>query len=148
MTIRHLPFLLIGLAVIALAAFWFFGNKPVPDTEGFTYVNASADKIMVELPFPWAVVGKSFSIIGKARGPWYFEASFPYHVLDTDGNVLAEGPVQAGGDWMTSEFVPFKVDVTVPESYIGSATILLKNDNPSGKPENDQSVSFPITIEY
>lgn len=114
----------------------------------FTYTNSSDNLITVSLPFPGAVVGKSFSIIGKARGMWYFEASFPYKVLDRDGNVLAEGPAQADGDWMTENFVPFKIDVTVPESYIGPATIVLHNDNPSGDPSRDASLAFPITIEY
>lgn len=151
MNIRQLPFLLVGFAILALGVLWYLAPKeaaaPTEPETGFTYVNASAKSIVVDLPFPGAVTGKQFSIIGKASG-WYFEGSFPYHVLDKDGNILAEGPVQAEGDWMTSDFVPFKVSVTVPESYIGPATIILKNDNPSGLPEHDASVSFPITIEY
>lgn len=113
-----------------------------------TYKNASEDMIKVDLPEPGAVTGKEFSIIGTARGGWYFEASFPVQVLAEDGTILAQGPATAQGDWMTSEFVPFRIDIKVPASYIGPATVVLKNDNPSGLPENDASVSFPITIEY
>ncbi|HEX5774924.1 MAG TPA: Gmad2 immunoglobulin-like domain-containing protein [Candidatus Paceibacterota bacterium] len=117
---------------------------PVP----VTYENASADLIEVELPFPGAVTGKSFSVIGEARGTWYFEASFPIEVLDKDGASLAMGHAQAQGEWMTENFVPFKGDITVPESYLGPATLVLHKDNPSGLPEHDASLSFPITIEY
>ena len=116
--------------------------------EQFTYDRASTDLIVVDLPTPGAVTGKEFRVSGKARGYWFFEASFPIEVLDKDGNQLFIGPVQADGEWMTENFVPFKVDIKVPETYIGKATVILRNDNPSGMPENDKSVSFPITIEY
>ena len=118
-------------------------------TVGFTYMNASSDLIQVELPFPGAVVGKTFSAIGKARGTWYFEASFPYVLLDKDGNVLAEGHADALSDWMTEEFVPFKADIVVlNQNYIGPAVLILKNDNPSGDAIRDRSVAIPITVEY
>lgn len=113
-----------------------------------TYTNATADLITVDLPFPGAVTGKEFSVVGEARGAWYFEASFPIEVLDGNGDRLATGYAQAQGEWMTEEFVPFKGDIKVPESYIGPATLILMNDNPSGLPERDRSIAFPITIEY
>ncbi len=113
-----------------------------------TYKNATSNNIVVDLPFPGAVVGKDFTITGKARGTWYFEASFPVKVLDKDGKVLFLGPAQAQTDWMTENFVSFKLPVKVSQSYIGSATIVLEKDNPSALPENDASISFPVTIEY
>lgn len=113
-----------------------------------TYVNASSDNIVVENPYPNAVTGKEFSVTGKARGTWYFEASFPIQVLDKDGKVLATSIAQAQSNWMTTDFVPFKADIKIPESYMGKATLLLKNDNPSGLPEKDSSASFDFTIEY
>lgn len=116
--------------------------------EKVAYINASADMIAVELPFPGAVTGKQFSVIGQARGNWFFEGSFPVQVLDKGNNVLATGIAQANGEWMTTDLVSFKADITVPESYIGPATLVLKKDNPSGLPEHDASMSFFITIEY
>jgi len=113
-----------------------------------TYENSSTDLIVVELPFPGAVVGKQFSVIGEARGNWYFEASFPVKVVGNDGEILFSGFATAEGDWMQTGFVPFKLDVSVPESYIGPATLILQKDNPSGLPENDATLSFPIVIEY
>ncbi|MDB5265215.1 MAG: hypothetical protein JWN64_786 [Parcubacteria group bacterium] len=112
------------------------------------YVHASADLIVIDLPFPGAVTGKEFKVTGKARGTWFFEASFPVEVLDRNGNILSTGIGQAQGEWMTENFVPFSADIKVPDTYQGPATLVLKKDNPSGMPENDASVSFPITIEY
>jgi hypothetical protein len=116
-----------------------------------TYENTSPDDIVVTLPFPGAVTGKDFSVRGKARGFWFFEASFPVFLIDKDGNQLAVGlasPEPAGTDWMTSEFIGFKADMVVPETFTGPALLIIQNDNPSGLPENQKSVSFPINIEY
>jgi hypothetical protein len=113
-----------------------------------TYVNASADLIKVENPFPGAVTGKSFTVIGTARGYWYFEASFPIELIDKNNKVIATAVAQAQGDWMTENFVPFRVEIKAPNDYIGPATLVLKNDSPSGLPENDKSVMIPLTVEY
>lgn len=120
--------------------------EKIPDK--ITYTNASSSLIAVELPFPGAVVGKNFTVIGKARGIWFFEASFPIEVLDKNGKTLAKGIAQAQGEWMTQDFVPYKTEIKIPESYIGPATLVMKKDNPSGLPEKDASISFPITVEY
>jgi hypothetical protein len=127
-----------------------YAEEPTPAqiAQQITYTNATADNIVVTNPTPGAVTGKSFKVTGKARGPWYFEASFPVRVLDKTGKVIATGIAQAQGDWMTTEFVPFAVDITVPESYIGPATLVFQKDNPSGLPEHEASISFPFTIEY
>ncbi|MES2668555.1 MAG: Gmad2 immunoglobulin-like domain-containing protein [Patescibacteria group bacterium] len=120
---------------------------PAPDP---TYLNASADLIVIETPTPGSVTGKSFTVTGTARGGWYFEASFPIEVRDSEGDVIATGigqPVD-GASWMTPEFVPFTAPIEIPESFIGEAVLVVMNDNPSGLPENARSVSFPFTIEY
>lgn len=116
--------------------------------ETITYTNSTTDMINVSLPFPGAVTGKVFSVTGAARGTWFFEASFPIQVLDSNGKLLAQGVAQAQGEWMTTEFVPYKADIKIPDSYAGKATLVLKKDNPSGMPEKDASISLPITIEY
>ena len=116
--------------------------------EKTTYYNATDDLIKVELPFAGAVTGKTFTVKGKARGTWFFEGSFPIEVLDREGNVIAQGVAQAQGEWMTTDFVSFTADIAVPESYMGLSTLKLSKDNPSGEPENDAFISFPITIEY
>jgi hypothetical protein len=111
-----------------------------------TYHNADANKIQVTTPKPGASVASTFTVSGKAVGGWYFEASFPYEIQDANGKKIAEGPVQAQGDWMTPEFVPFSLQVTVP-NYHGKATLILHNDNPSGMDENAAFISIPITIQ-
>lgn len=116
--------------------------------EQTTYDNASANLIVVDTPFPGSVTGKEFSVIGRARGTWFFEASFPIELVDKDGKRIAIAVAQADGEWMTEEFVPFTAVIKAPQSYIGPATLILRKDNPSGLPEYDASISFPITVEY
>lgn len=123
----------------------FVEELPTPEP---TYVNATADNIKVMSPTPASVVGKPITVMGEARGGWYFEASFPIEVRDGTGSVIATGYAQAQGDWMTPEFVPFLGTIQIPANYIGDAVLVFMNDNPSGMPENARSVSFPITIEY
>lgn len=113
-----------------------------------TYKNASADLIQVELPYPGAVTGKEFTIIGKARGYWFFEASFPVELQTLDGNILGGGVATAQGEWMTEDFVDFTAEMQTPSAFTGPAILILRKDNPSGLPENDASISFPINVQY
>src|SRR3990167_4326237 len=112
---------IIILIILTSLVVWlgFFKTRitvaPVEESK-ITYVNASIDLIQVILPFPDAVIGKEFKVVGRARGYWFFEASFPIEVLDKDGNQLFIAPAQAKGEWMTEDFVPFEVTVKVPES--------------------------------
>jgi hypothetical protein len=84
---------------------------------------------------------------GEARGYWYFEASFPYQLKNEAGEVLAEGPVQAEGEWMTTDYVPFSLTINFPAQASGSkGTLTLMKDNPSGLPENDDALVIPVTF--
>lgn len=92
-------------------------------------------------------VASPLTITGRARGGWYFEASFPVQIKNASGTVIAEGPAQAQGSWMTQDYVPFKITLTFPAQAAGSkGTAVLHNDNPSGLPENDKSLEIPVTF--
>lgn len=108
---------------------------------------ALRDRVVVDAPKSGQTVFQSFTVTGKAPGPWYFEASFPIKVVDPQGNTIAQGPATALSDWMTTEDVAFKADLKLTNNYSGPATLVLMKDNPSGMPENDDSISIPITIQ-
>jgi hypothetical protein len=105
------------------------------------------EKITVTSPKANAAVGKKFTISGKAPGNWFFEASAPYLVTTPDGDKIAQGTLHAIGDWMTTNLVDFKAEASVNMAYSGPATLVLLRDNPSGMPENDDSLEVPITIQ-
>ena len=121
-------------------------ESPPPSSSSSDTPQPLSTKVVVITPKENDSVSKTFTVTGEAPGPWYFEASFPVQVRDKDGNILASVPAQAEGDWMTDKQVPFKATLKV-ETYAGPATLILLKDNPSGMPENDDSVSFPITIQ-
>ena len=103
-----------------------------------------AEMIQVDLT-PNTQITSPLTITGKARGPWYFEASFPIELQDANGAVLAMTTAQAQGDWMTEDFVPFTATLNFPAQPAGSlGKIVLKRDNPSGEPQNDASIVVPV----
>lgn len=130
------------IIVIALAMALFLVPAPAAAPAPF-----SSENVRISSPLPRAKVPKSFDVMGEARGVWYFEATFPVMVRDKNENVLASTYAEAKGEWMTAEFVPFTSRITITGSYSGPATLILLKDNPSGLPENDDSVSIPIIIE-
>lgn len=107
------------------------------------------DAVLLSTPLPYATVSSPLLINGTARGLWFFEASFPISLLDSYGNTLGQGIAQAQGDWMTSDFVPFTATITFTAGaeIVGDAgTLVLQKDNPSGLPENEDSLTVPIII--
>ncbi len=104
---------------------------------------AKAGVIVVDALKPGDIVASPLTITGKAKG-WYFEASFPVEVLDANGKVLAIGPAQAQSDWMTSEFVPFKITLTFAPPATATGTIVFRKDNPSGLPQHDDEMRLPV----
>jgi len=116
-----------------------------------SYTNASDDLIRNINIEAGDSISSPITIAGEARGYWFFEAGFPIIIVDWDGRIIAEHYATAEGDWMTEEFVPFTatVEFETPSAIgiINRGAIILKNDNPSGLPENDRALEIPIILE-
>lgn len=104
------------------------------------------DVIEVASPLPGAVVVSPLVISGHARGSWFFEASAPVELKDASGVVIAHGILQATGDWMTVDFVPFTGTLTFSAPSTSTGTLVLKNDNPSGDPTKEKRLEIPVTF--
>lgn len=104
------------------------------------------EKITVSTPQPDEVIKSPLAIAGQAKGHWFFEASFPVSLIDSDGVILANGTAQAQGEWMTENFVPFISTLEFPPTSATSGVLILKKDNPSGLPENDEEIKIPIKL--
>lgn len=100
--------------------------------------------IRSENPRPNQVISSPLEISGEAVGNWFFEASFPAVLLDSNGQELAVLPITTQSEWMTNSFVPYKGTMifTIPNTPTG--TLILKKDNPSGLPENDNELRIPV----
>lgn len=104
--------------------------------------------VVIDTPRNGQTITSPVTISGKAKGNWYFEASFPISLTDLNGTVLATGIAKAQSDWMTTEYVPFTATLTfrTPPSTTGPTYgyVVLKKDNPSGDPQFDKSVSIKV----
>lgn len=119
-------------------------GQPAPAEEGLEGEADYSDLIRVSAPLPNQKVTSPLTVRGTARGTWYFEASFPVKIFDADGRELGVTPAQAQSDWMTTEFVPFEAVLTFEKPRAATGTLVLMKDNPSGLPENDDSISIPV----
>ncbi|MFA6353588.1 MAG: Gmad2 immunoglobulin-like domain-containing protein [Candidatus Paceibacterota bacterium] len=117
---------------------------PVPNK-----TTTKADLIQVDYPQPNQNISSPLVIKGKARGNWFFEASFPVVLTNWDGLIIAQGVAQAQGDWMTTEFVPFEATLTFDvdkKAYSNKGALTLQKDNPSGLSEKDDSIEIPVVF--
>ena len=148
MNLRITLALVVLLIVVILGAVLIAAPTPAngPKVDPQEDTQFVSENVKVSSPRQSAAVLKTFTVIGEARGTWYFEASFPIFIIDANGVKVGQGIAQAAESWMTEDFVPFTAQVTV-EDYSGPATLVLLKDNPSGLPENDDSVSFSVVIQ-
>jgi len=97
-------------------------------------------------PKPNETVSSPILLQGKARGSWFFEASFPVSLVDSSNKELARSHVEAIGDWMTEDYVEFKGILNFEVNVTTSATLVLEKDNPSGLPENAGKIEVSIIL--
>ena len=164
--------LFIGLGVLVSLVFYFFSGQ-VPENQQVEVDESSLevtippkdapsdprvadfapkpDLIRVDSIEPGEVVSSPRELRGEARGYWFFEASFPVILTNWDGLIIAEGYATAEDSWMTEDFVPFvaTIEFVSPyqegdEDFMSRGTLILKKDNPSGLPENDDALELPI----
>ena len=124
--------------------------QPAPDQAGVSSQQASNTslkgvELIVTSPGLDQVVSSPLTITGEAPGYWYFEASFPVELLDASGALIAQGVATAQDEWMTEAMVPFIATLEFALGDYGqTGTLVLRKDNPSGLPENDDSMEIPV----
>jgi glucose/arabinose dehydrogenase len=101
------------------------------------------DVVRLRTPRPDGIVRSPFVIEGEARGQWFFEASFPIRLFDDAGKELGVAVAQAQGDWMTTDFVPFKAAFNVSLPRSGNGTLVLEKANAAGF-EISEKVAVPV----
>ena len=122
-------------------------NPPEIPADIKAHIQSKSNMIVLESPAPYTTIDSPVTLKGKARGNWFFEASFPIVVVNWDGLIIGQGIATADGEWMTTEFVPFTATITYtedPNVYSQNGALILKKDNPSGLSENDDALEIPI----
>lgn len=120
-----------------------FGEPTIYDRET-AYKTSYKDLVKIETPAPFNTVSSPVTIRGVARGPWFFEASFPIKIVTDKGITIGSGIAQADGEWMTTDYVPFTAIITFTKGGATEGEIIIAKDNPSGMPENDDSFIIPV----
>ncbi len=144
-------FLVLGVIAFAILSRPTPTPIPVPNVdEKIPVLEEPASKddlIVLETPLPNASITSPLTIRGKARGSWFFEATFPIVLVDWDGLIIAEGYATADGEWMTTEYVPFTATITftAPDTEVSDrGWLILQKNNASGEPQFDNALEIPI----
>jgi hypothetical protein len=101
--------------------------------------------ISVSTPTAGARATSPLRVEGTAPGDWFFEAVFPTELRAADGTVIAQAPAQAQHEWMTEAPVPFVAELRFTVTRETPATLVLKEDMPSGLP-GQREISIPVLL--
>jgi hypothetical protein len=115
----------------------------------FTEEVADDRLIILDYPQPEQNISSPLKLTGRARGTWFFEASFPVILTNWDGLIIAETHATALSDWMTEDFVEFEatIDFENDNTVSNRGSLILQKDNPSGLPENDDALEITVFFE-
>lgn len=81
---------------------------------------------------------------GQIDSSWVFEGSFPIELFDNRGKSLFKGTASAS-NWTDNNGDLVDFTATIKFSTSANSGILeIKNDNPSGLPENDKFQKFSV----
>lgn len=141
--------LIIILTILLIGGFFIYKNyfleKKINQNNSQETIS-SESLITVETPFPNQEVTSPILIKGKARGYWFFEATFPIKLIDENGNIISTSFAQAKEDWMTENFVPFEAELNFNISKNQKGTLILEKDNPSGLLKNSAQIEIPVFL--
>ena len=133
------------VAVIGVVVVIFNSRKPISQTDG--YNNQVEDKkgLFVNNLQENDTISSLFKITGYVNGDGWigFEGQVGgVSLYDNTGNVLDTKPLTATSEWMTST-VRFEANLEF-FTIARSGKIVFRNENPSGEPSRDKSVSWNI----
>ncbi len=102
-----------------------------------------SNEVVVVSPKQNELISSPLKIEGTATGNWFFEASLPIKLYDSNNNLIVAHFGTAQEDWMTEKPVRFTSEL-VYSTMATSGYLVISKDNPSGLPENDASIKIPI----
>jgi len=149
-TFRPRVLTIVGLSLLSWAVVFYFISTTVGATSDIIYeppALAPRKPVVMSEPKRGEFMVSPATIRGKARGTWFFEASFPVTLNDANGTILGQGIAQAEGEWMTTAYVPFSLTLTFIDPPTTMGTLVFHKDNPSGLPEHDAQVSIPVRFQ-
>jgi hypothetical protein len=140
--------IIVTIAIIGGAIF-FLKKETSPNTTNNENNNSPVEKntpVILNNTNKLDEVVSPLTIKGEALGTWFFEGVFPIEITDANGVILGQHFVEAKSEWMTPDYVPFEGTISFTTSTTKTGYLVFRKDNPSGLPENDASILFPISF--
>jgi hypothetical protein len=114
--------------------------------------NTLDNLIHIDYPATGTLIKSPLTVRGKARGSWYFEATFPIALVDWDGRIIAQSYATAEDEWMTDNFVPFQGTIefenpSFETDFSKRGTLIFQKNNPSGLSEYDKALELSVYFE-
>lgn len=111
-----------------------------------TFTSAKGAKIELDNWSKDGMITTPFVLTGRVPGNWSFEGTFPIDIIYEGDIGLPGTTAKLESDWMTSELVPFTATLQFDERTRESndVMIMLRKANPSGNPENDDSLALKV----
>ncbi|HUC01615.1 MAG TPA: Gmad2 immunoglobulin-like domain-containing protein [Candidatus Paceibacterota bacterium] len=132
------------IIVVLLAVLIFYPGPAKAPTVPAGVISSDGHMAVTSLK-PDGLVASPLTVTGAVTGGgWFYEATFPVKVLDSDGTELGVAAAQAQADWTSTGTVPFTAIVQFSAPQGATGTVVLSKDNPSGDPANDESLSIPV----
>lgn len=126
-------------------------NKPCqqlssiqPVCQGYDYTSVKGVSVLIFTPVKNTVIASPVGIIGEIPGSWSFEAQFPVQLKDGTGHIVTQVQANVLGNWQTNQLQPFSARLVYTDKLSGNGSVVLKKDNPSGLPANDDSITIPV----
>ncbi len=141
---KNIIVIIVVILFLGIGGYWAYQSFYVIEIDIENELE-KGDLIRIDSPRPNQEIESPLIIQGEARGTWFFEGSFPVVLTDWDGLIIAQGYVTAKDEWMTEDFVRFEgtLEFKKPD-YSNKGSLILRKDNPSGLPENDDALEIPI----
>jgi len=120
-------------------------SNPLNTKPQITIQEPTNRNIKIDLIKSNQIIESPLIITGQARGGWFFEASFPIKLVDSQGELVAQTIASTKGEWMTDDFVPFSATLEFASlEKTNQGTLIFIKDNPSDMRELDDQLSISV----
>lgn len=158
-TRKKIPLLIavsILLFVVGVAVYIFGYLEPTYETPGNIIPQPQAvgnptdetvESVIIVAPQANSLATSPLVIQGRAKGTWFFEAALPLQIMDANNTIIGRGVASAQAEWMTENLVPFVGTVEFTSPSTPSGWVVIRANNPSGLPENDDEFRIPVRFQ-
>lgn len=149
----YLSFLLLAIAfvILLLTLLPYQPDDKIPSSSKITPIPSLTPKptlspVIILSPDISKPLKSPQKIVGLVDKSWVFEGSFPLELFDSQYRSLFRGNA-AAPNWLDddSKYTNFSATlkfITKKESGF----LMIKNDNSSGMPQNDKSITIPVFL--